>query len=400
MGASEARRVSPNLLNCDGSPLKPARSTIQFEIVREGSEEQTTKTSKWRRSTMTRKQGSLNPSCGSIKRSGALGVTRRQVIPLAGAAVFLPLIDRRPARASNWRPTKSVRLVVPFAAGGANDIIARVLAERLSAMWGQQVYIENKPGAGANIGTTEVARADADGHHLLITSSAIAVNRFLFEKLPFDPIADFAPVSLVAVIPNVMVVPTSSPARSVTDFIAMAKAKPGTLNFGSAGIGSSLHLIGELFKRSAGIDMKHVPYRGAAPAMNDLVGGRIDVMFDTATVSMSQIRGGTIRAIGVSTRERIPALAEVPPIADTVPGFDVGSWFALFYPAKTPRDIVEKVSEDVRAALQHDAVKARLEDLGARVAGSTPDALANHVRAEMDRWGAVIREAGIKAQDN
>ena len=150
---------------------------------------------------MTRKQGSLNPSYGSITRSRVLGVTRRQVISLAGAAVLLPLIDRRPARASSWRPTKSVRLVVPFAAGGANDIIARVLAERLSAMWGQQVYIENKPGAGANIGTTEVARADADGHHLLITSSAIAVNRFLFEKLPFDPIADFAPVSLVAVIP-------------------------------------------------------------------------------------------------------------------------------------------------------------------------------------------------------
>lgn len=349
---------------------------------------------------MTRKQGPLTPSCGSITRSRAPGATRRRVMSLAGAAIFLPLIGRRHARASSWRPTKSVRLVVPFAAGGANDIIARVLAERLSAMWGQQVYIENKPGAGANIGTTEVARADADGHHLLITSSAIAVNRFLFDKLPFDPIADFAPVSLVAVIPNVMVVPNSSPAQSVTDFIAMAKAKPGALNFGSAGIGSSLHLIGELFKRSTGIDMKHVPYRGAAPAMNDLVGGRIDVMFDTATVSMSQIRGGTIRALGVSTRERIPALAEVPPIADTVPGFDVGSWFALFYPAKTPRDIVEKVSEDVRAALQHDAVKARLEDLGARVAGSTPDALAGHVRAEMDRWGAVIREAGIKAQDN
>lgn len=349
---------------------------------------------------MTRKQGSLNPSGGSLTQSRASCATRRQVLSLAGAAMFLPLIDRRPARASSWRPTKSVRLVIPFAAGGANDIIARVLAERLSVMWGQQVYIENKPGAGANIGTTEVARADADGHHLLITSSAIAVNRFLLDKLPFDPIADFAPVSLVAVIPNVMVVPTSSPARSVADFIAMAKEKPGTLNFGSAGIGSSLHLIGEMFKRSAGIDMKHVPYRGAAPAMNDLMGGRIDVMFDTATVSMSQIRGGTIRAIGVSTRERIPTLAEVPPIADTVAGFDVGSWFALFYPAKTPRDIVEKVSEDVRAALQHNSVKARLEDLGARVAGSTPDALATHVRTEMDRWGAVIREAGIKAQDN
>ena len=349
---------------------------------------------------MTRKQDSLNLIDRSIVGSDAPLLTRRQAISLVGATMFLPLLDQRPARAASWRPTKSVRLVVPFAAGGANDIIARVLAERLSVMWGQQVYIENKPGAGANIGTSEVARADADGHHLLITSSAIAVNSFLFDKLSFDPVADFAPVSLVAIIPNVMVVPASSPARNVSDFVAMAKAKPGTLNFGSAGIGSSLHLIGELFKRSAGVDMKHVPYRGAAPAMNDLVGGRIDVMFDTATVSMSQIRGGTIRALGVSTRERIPALADVPPIADTVSGFDVGSWFALFYPAKTPRDTVEKVSEDVRSALQHDSVRARLEDLGARVVGSTPDALAGHVRAEMDRWGAVIREAGIKAQDN
>ena len=237
--------------------------------------------------------------------------SRRTMLTLAGAAMCASAGRSAFAQAqtAGWRPTKNVRLVVPFAAGGANDIIARVIAERLSAMWGQQVYIENKPGAGANIGTADVARADADGHHLLITSSAIAVNRFLFEKLPFDPVADFAPVSLVAIIPNVMVVPAASTARSVADFIAEAKAKPGTLNYGSAGIGTSLHLIGELFKRSAGVDIKHVPYRGAAPAMNDLIAGRIEVMFDTATVSMNQIRGGTIRALGVSTQGAHPRAA-------------------------------------------------------------------------------------------
>jgi tripartite-type tricarboxylate transporter receptor subunit TctC len=243
-----------------------------------------------------------------------------------------------------------------------------------------------------------VARADADGHHLLITSSAVAVNRFLYAKLPFDPVADLAPVSLVAVIPNLMVVPAGSPVRNVAEFIAMAKARPGALNYGSAGIGSSLHLIGELFKRSAGIDMRHVPYSGAAPAMNDLIAGRLDVMFDTATVSMSQLRGGTIRALGISTRERLPALPDVPPIADTVPDFDVGSWFALYYPAKTPREVVEKVSQDVHAALQHEAARRRLEDLGARIVASTSDALSRHMRAESDRWGVVIQEAGIRAQ--
>lgn len=337
----------------------------------------------------------LRPVSGSSDRQ----TTRRRALTMAGAALFaLPNLARE-VRAAGWRPSKPVRLVVPFAAGGANDIIARVLGERLSAVWKQQVVIDNKPGAGANLGSAEVARADPDGHHLLITSSAIAVNRFLFEKLPFDPVTDFAPVSLAVVIPNVMVVPPQSPARSVAEFIAMAKARPGELNFASAGVGSSLHLIGELFKRAAGIEMKHVPYRGAAPAMNDLMSGRIDVMFDTATVSMGQIRGGTIRAIGVSTKERLPTLPEIPPIADTVPGFDVGSWFALFLPGRTPSHIVAHVSADIREALQHDAVKARIEQLGGRIVASPPEALAAHLRDEMDRWGALIRAAGIKAQD-
>lgn len=330
---------------------------------------------------------------------GFRATTRRRVLALGGAVFCAPALIGRTARAAGWQPTKNVRLVVPFAAGGANDIIARVLGERLGAMWNQRVVIDNKPGAGANIGTAEVARAEPDGHHLLITSSAISVNRFLFKSLPFDPVADFAPVSLAVVIPNVMVVPPQSSATSVAAFIEMAKAKPGGLNFGSAGVGSSLHLIGEMFKRAAAIDMKHVPYRGAAPAMNDLMSGLIDVMFDTATVSMSQIQGGTIRAIGVSTRERIPTLSDIPPIADTVPGFDVGSWFALFLPGRTPPDIVAKMSADVRAALVHETVRPRIEGLGGRVAASNPEELARLVRDEMERWSAVIREAGIQAQD-
>ena len=323
---------------------------------------------------------------------------RRGFMTVAASAALAPILAPRVSWAAGWQPSRNVRLVVPFAAAGANDIIARVIGERLSAMWGHHVYIENKPGAGSNIGTVEVARADPDGHTMLITSSAVSVNRFLYAKLPFDADADLAPVSLVALIPNVMVVPVGSQARTVADFIAMAKAKPGALNYGSAGIGSSLHLIGELFKRSAGIDMRHVPYTGAGPAMNDLIAGRIDVMFDTATVSMSQLRGGTIRALGISTRERLPALSDVPPIADTVPGFDVGSWFALYHPAKTPREVIEKVSDDVRMALQQEEARKRLEDLGARIVASSPEALARHMRDESERWGVVIREAGIKAQ--
>ncbi|RXT55466.1 hypothetical protein B6S44_10170 [Bosea sp. Tri-44] len=346
---------------------------------------------------MTSGQGSMNTPHGSIPASAL--PTRRQTLALAGAALLFPASAGAQVRAANWRPSKSVRLVVPFAAGGANDIIARVLGEQLSVMWQQQVYIDNKPGASSNIGSADVARSEPDGHHLLITSSAIAVNRFLFEKLPFDPLADFAPLSLAVVIPNVMVVPPGSSARTVGDFIALAKAKPGALNFGSAGVGSSLHLIGELFKRAAGIEMTHVPYRGAAPAMQDLVGGRIDVMFDTVTVSISQIRGGTIRAIGVSTQERVPALPDVPPIRDTLPGFDVGSWFALFMPGKAPPEIVAQVSADVQAALRQEKVKTRIEELGGRVAASTPEVLARYMREEMDRWGKLIREAGIKAQD-
>lgn len=346
---------------------------------------------------MMSRHASMTTRCGSATASAQL--TRRQTLTLAGAAFLSPAIASAQVRAVSWRPSKSVRLVVPFAAGGANDIIARVLGERLSAMWQQQIYIDNKPGASSNIGSADVARAEPDGHHLLITSSAIVVNRFLFEKLPFDPLADFAPLSLATVIPNVMVVPPRSSARTVGEFIALAKAKPGTLNFGSAGVGSSLHLIGERFKRAAGIDMTHVPYRGAAPAMQDLMGGRIDVMFDTVTVSISQIRGGTIRAIGVSTQERVPTLPEVPPIGDTLPGFDVGSWFALFMPGKTPPEIVAQVSADVQAALRHEAVKTRIEELGGRVVASTPDTLARYMREETDRWGKLIREAGIKAQD-
>lgn len=322
--------------------------------------------------------------------------TRRRVLALTGAALCLPSVS---ARAAAWRPTKNVRIVVPFAAGGASDIMARVLGDRLGQIWNQQVIIDNKPGAGANIGAAEVARADPDGHHLLITSSAIVVNRFLFEKLPYDPIADFAPVSLATIVPNVMVVPAQSPSRSVTDFIARAKAEPGRLNFGSAGVGTSIHLIGELFKRATGIDMKHVPYRGAAPAMNDLIGGRIDVMFDTATVSTPQVQSGTIRALGISTKERLPTLPDVAPIADTVPGFDVGSWFALFLPGKTPPDVVAQVSTDVRAALRYDAARKRLEELGCRVPASTSEELARLMREETERWGEVIKGAGIKAQD-
>ena len=316
---------------------------------------------------------------------------RRALLAGASSLIAAPALAQAPA----W-PTRHVTIVVAFPAGGAADIVARLLGERLSQVWGQNVIVENRPGAGGNVAGAAVARADADGHTFLITSSSAAVNQFLYKTMPYDPFKDIAPVSLAVAVPNVMVVPASSPDRSIADFIARAKANPGKVNFGSAGVGTSIHLAGELFKQLAKIDMAHVPYRGAAPAMTDLIGGRIDVMFDTLTVSMPQIRAGSVRALGVSTKEKLASLPDVPTIASAVPGYEVLSWFALFAPANAPGAIVTKASADIAEALKHPTIAARLADLAANAVGSTPQALAETMRAEAALWGPVIRSAGVQ----
>jgi tripartite-type tricarboxylate transporter receptor subunit TctC len=323
-------------------------------------------------------------------------ITRRAAIALAATAALAPDLARR-ASAQSW-PSRFVRLIVPFPPGGGTDAIARVVAGKLSEIWGQQMVVENRGGGATNIGTEAVARSEPDGYTMLITSMPLAVNRFLFPSLPYDPVEDLAPVSLICEYPNIMAVPITSPARSVTDFIAYAKANK--LSFASSGHGTSVHLSGELFKRMAGVDMLHVPYRGAGPALNDLLPGRVDVMFNNIGAVLPLIQGGKLRGLAVTTAKRTPAAPELPPIAEAgVPGFDVSSWYAFFAPARTPPEILRKMHGDTVAALNDPVTKERLEQLGVVVVGSTPAELAAFLKGEMDKWAPVIREAGISIRE-
>ena len=326
-------------------------------------------------------------------------ISRRCVLGYSAASALVSLPGVRSGFAQAW-PTRFVRLIVPFVPGGATDIIARTVGARLSEVWGQQVVIENRPGAGSNIGAQMVAQADPDGYTLYIASVPHAVNRFLYPTLSYDPIADFAPVTLICMQPNIMVVPNSSPAKTVMEFVAYAKANPKKISYGSGGIGTSVHLSGELFMRMTGIEMTHVPYRGSAPALQDVIAGRLDLIFDNITPSLPHVRSGNARGLAVTTAQRVPAAPELPTIAEAgVPGFDVSSWFAFFVPAKTPAAIVERMHRDIVASLAHPPVRERLEPLGAAIVASTPDELARHIKAEMDKWGPVIRDAKIKIEE-
>jgi tripartite-type tricarboxylate transporter receptor subunit TctC len=303
------------------------------------------------------------------------------------------------ARAGAW-PERHVRLVIPFPPGGGTDAIGRIVAGKLSQIWGQQMVVENRGGGATNIGTEAVVRSDPDGYTLLLQSMPLAVNRFLFPSLGYDPVADLAPISLICDYPNIMAVPITSPAHSVADFIAYAKERAGKATFASSGHGTSVHLSGELFKRMAGIEMMHVPYRGAGPALNDLLPGRVDVMFNNIGAVLPLIQGGKLRGLAVTTAKRSPAVPQLPTIAESgVPGFDVSSWYALFAPARTPRDIVRKAQADLAAAVTDPVTKERLEQLGVTVVGSTADQLAAHLKSEMDKWAPVIAAAGITGRE-
>ena len=297
-------------------------------------------------------------------------------------------------------PTRIVRLVVPFAPGGSTDAMARIIANRLSEIWGQQMVVENRGGGGSNIGHEAVARADPDGYSVLIASLPLAVNRYLFRALSYDPVADLAPVTLICTYPNVMTVPNSSPAKSVMEFVAYAKANRGKITYASSGNGTSVHLSGELFKRMAGIEMTHVPYRGGGPAINDLIPGRVDVMFNTIGTALPLVRGGQVRGLAVTTAERFRTAPDLPTIAESgIPGFNVSSWFAFFVPAHTPPAIVGKLHADTAAVLAEPAIKERMEKLGVAPASSTPAELAAHLKSEMEKWGPVIKQAGISIHE-
>jgi tripartite-type tricarboxylate transporter receptor subunit TctC len=324
-------------------------------------------------------------------------LSRRHFVGLAAIAAPSLLISR--TRASDW-PAKPVKIVVPFTPGGSTDITARLVGNRLQEIWGQTVVVENKPGAGGNIAADMVAHSDADGYTIFIVGPGMATNPFLYPSLSYDPVKDFEPVTLLITQPNLMCVPNSSPARSVREFIAFCNNNRGKVTYASSGNGTTLHLSGELFKRLAKVEMTHIPYRGGAPAINDLIPGRVDVIFDNMPSILSHVQAGHLRALAVTTKERVSVVPEIPTLDESgVPGFDVFSWFGFFVPAKTPPEVIAKINADTNAALAHASVKTRFEQLGAVPKGSTPEALAAFLKSETDKWGPVIRDARIKVEN-
>ena len=295
-------------------------------------------------------------------------------------------------------PTKPIRLVVPFPPAGATDLIARAVAQKLGEVWGQSVVVDNRPGAGGNIGTELVAKAAPDGYTLEMgTVGTHAINASLYAKIPFDHVKDFAPVILVAGVPNVLVVNPAVPANSVQELIAYAKANPGKLNFASSGAGTSIHLSGELFKVMAGVQMTHVPYKGSAPALQDLLGGQVQLMFDNLPPSLPQIKAGRLRALAVTSATRAPALPDVPTIAESgLPGFEASSWFGILAPAGTPPAIVAKINAEVAKWLASPEGKEKLASIGANAAGGSPEDFAQHIQVETAKWAKVVKESGAK----
>ena len=326
-------------------------------------------------------------------------LTRRHLIALSAAQAFAPTPFIRQARAQAPKadfPNKPVRLIVPVAAGGPTDIVARMLAEKLSKIWGQQVVIENKGGAGTNIGNEYVAQSDPDGYTLLFATASLAVNTSLYRSLSYDPIADFAPVSLVTQLAYFVFVPNSSPAHSIKEFIDHARSRPGKLTMASPGTGSAPFLAEMLFLQMAGIEMTHVPYRGASPAFTDLIPGRVDCYFGSGAL-LSYARSGQVRILATTGPKRDAAAPDVPTIAEAgVPGYDVTAWQALFVPAKTPPEIVRKISADTTASLAEPAIKDKLAANGYVAEGSSPEALEKLLKSEIAKWSAVIKSVGIK----
>lgn len=321
---------------------------------------------------------------------------RRRFVALAAAGLAAPFHSSRALGAGADWPAKPVRIVVPFTPGGSTDTTARLVGNRLQEVWGQSVVIENKPGAGGNIAADMVAKSDPDGYTIFIVGPGMATNKFLYPSLSYDPVGDFAPVTMLITQPNMMCVPNTSPAKSVKEFIAHCNDNKGKVTYASSGNGTTLHLCGELFKRLARVEMTHIPYRGGANAINDLIPGRVDVTFDNMPSIIGHYRGGHVRGLAVSTRERVSVVPELPAIAETVPGFDVFSWFGFFVPVKTPGEVIAKLNADTNAALVYPAVKSRFEDLGAAPKGSTPAELAAFLQSEIAKWGPVITEARIK----
>ncbi|WP_414643276.1 Bug family tripartite tricarboxylate transporter substrate binding protein [Bradyrhizobium sp.] len=295
-------------------------------------------------------------------------------------------------------PVRPVHIFVPYAAGGGVDILARTLGDAVSKQWGQSVVVENRPGAGGVVASQALTTSAPDGYTLMVVASGHATNPFLYPKLPYDTFKDFTPISILASSPNILVVRADSPFKTLSDVITQAKAKPGSLSYGQSGNGTSTHLAGELLKKLAGFDMSAIPYKGGAPAINDLLGGQIPMSFNNAPEALGQLQAGTLRALAVTTSKRSPFLPNVPAMSETVPGYDTEVWWGLLGPAGMRPDLVAKISREFVAALNTDPVKEKLAKFGASPIGSTPQELDAKIHADYDKWGPIIKAAGMTAE--
>jgi tripartite-type tricarboxylate transporter receptor subunit TctC len=329
----------------------------------------------------------MNPMLRRIARSLLVAAS------LAGAAVASA------QQAAATYPNKPIHIVVTFSTGGAPDILARLIGERLSVVWSQPVIIDNKPGAGGNTGADSVAKAPPDGHTIVVgTVGTHAINGALYPKMPYDTVKDFAPVTLLATTPNMLVINNNVPAKTLKEFIALGK-KEGKMSFASSGSGTSIHVSGELFKTMTGIDMEHIPYKGRATAIPDLLGGRVTMMFDNMPSSLPLVREGKLRALGVTSAKRSAAAPDIPTIAEQgLPGFEAVSWFALFAPAGTPKPIIDKLQAEVKRTLELPGIGKRLAEIGLDPVGSSPEELAAYQAAEIVKWAKVVKDSGAKAE--
>jgi len=321
---------------------------------------------------------------------------RRTFLHLAAGAAALPVVSR--VTSAQIYPSRPARIIVGYAPGGGTDFLARLMGQWLSERLGQQFVVENRPGAAGNIATEAVARAAPDGYTLLMIDPQPAINVTLFDKLNFDFIRDIAPVAGIIRMPTVVVVNPSVPAKTVPEFIAYAKANPGKLNFASPGNGTGPHLAGELFKAMTGVKMVHVPYRGVAPALTDLLGGQVQVYFITTLASIDYIRAGRLRALAVTTSTRSDTLPDIPTVADFAPGYEMSAWFGIVAPKNTPAEIVDKLNKDINAGLADPKIKARLADFSGTVLVGSPADFAKLIADETEKWGKVIRAAKVKPE--
>ena len=321
---------------------------------------------------------------------------RRLLLSLAAG---LPLVGRAMAAPSAWAPTRPIRLIVPFGAGGSTDVTARLIAEALGARLGQPMVVENRAGAGGNIGSEAAARAEPDGYTLLLTTSTThATNPALYGSLPFDVQRDFAPIILTAFIPNVLVVPSSKGIRTVRELIELGRGKPGELNYGSAGAGSSQHLAAALFAARGEMRMTHVPYRGGALAVTDLLGGKLDLLFSPLVEVLEHVRAGRLTALAITTRERSPLLPDVPPLGEILPGYEVRLWNGLLAPAATPRPVIERIAYETNEVLRTPQMREKLAQQGSAPAGGTPEEFGNFIRAELPKWAELVRISGARIE--